>query len=230
MPPYLVSRNLKGGRLATWQGPSAAEKKCFNEFIGLTDDNYANRRLANSLCAFTSATEISEKITCVKQNALKTKGEIISEEKVISCREPKAVAQAVAQETKNYRVEIDCYYKGLNNTYTSNRITVQFWAGDKRVKSIYRDGISESECGALSTDPSFGITTKENISHIVVKTDGEDAFFIDELRIFRNDIEVSWHGRDQGKGWCISKDETDNTRTWKGYADRCQEREPFPLY
>ncbi|WP_432784639.1 hypothetical protein AAJV73_11395 [Cyanobium sp. BSA11S] len=133
--------------------------------------------------------------------------------------------ESPSSKSQTYEVRIDCKYSGLSNTETKNRITVQFWSSTDRVNSIYKNGISD-----CSSDAVFRISSPYNITRVVVKTDGRDAFFIDDLRILRNGDQVRRYSNDEGRaGWCISKDKTDNTRTWKGKANKCQERTRFPL-
>ncbi len=127
-----------------------------------------------------------------------------------------------------WRVEIDACHSDLENTETSNRITVQFWAGNERVGSIYRDGVS-SGCKVWEGNAVFSIETSREITHIIVKTNGGDAFYIDEIYLYKGGELMQHHGRDDGSGWCISTQEEDARGSWNGKVagNSCVERKRF---
>lgn len=110
-----------------------------------------------------------------------------------------------------YKVSIDCYHTALKNTGTDATIRVAFWAGSEMVKGAHRDGVS---CLAIGEDPSWTIETSRPITKVTVRTDGADAFYIDELRVTKGTTQVSWQGRDDGSGWCVSTEATDAQGDW----------------
>ena len=61
-------------------------------------------------------------------------------------------------------------------------------------------------------------TTSQNVTHIKVKTNSGDAFFIDALRLYKNDVlNHSYAGQDGG-GWCLSTEAEDSQGAWKDYV------------
>ena len=115
--------------------------------------------------------------------------------------------------TVDYKVEIDNCHSDLDNGGTGGTITVEFWAGSQRVNSSSKNGVSEN---CWSSDASFSIRTNKNITHIFVKTNSGDAFYIDEIRLYKAGSLKQHHGRDNGSGWCVSTDANDANGAWKG--------------
>ncbi len=130
--------------------------------------------------------------------------------------------------TYEYRVEIDACHSDLSNTETGNRITVQFWSGSDRVASIYKDGVSNT-CKIWEGNATFTYETPRNITHVVVKTNGSDGFYIDELYLYKGGDLKQHHGRDDGSGWCLSTDPSDGSGDWSGKVagGTCKERYQF---
>jgi hypothetical protein len=124
-------------------------------------------------------------------------------------------------------VEIDCYHSDLDSEGTTNRITVEWWAGDERVGERSAEGV---DCSSTGADPEFEITTGSPITGIVVTTNGSDAFYIDELRIYKEDVLVNHHGRDNGSGWCVSTDPADAQGTWRNnISGSCRAQQAFSV-
>lgn len=114
-----------------------------------------------------------------------------------------------------WKVEIDACHSDLSDTETGNRITVQFWAGSERMGSVYRDGVS-SGCKIWEGNAVYTFKTSREITHIVVTTNGSDAFYIDEIYLYRGETLKKHHGRDDGSGWCLSTDPNDAKGNWAG--------------
>jgi cytolysin (calcineurin-like family phosphatase) len=122
-------------------------------------------------------------------------------------------AKSLPQPTFTWKADFDVCHSDLDNEGTNNTITVEFWSGNDRVSSKSKRGVS-SNC--LSGDESFSISSSKNITHILVKTNGDDGFYIDELRLYKDDLLKQHHGRDNGGGWCVSTDPGDAQGSWKG--------------
>ncbi len=122
-------------------------------------------------------------------------------------------AKAAPKVKATYRVEIDACHDDLTGTGTNGRITVEFYAGSSMVGGKYRDGPGDN---CISSDDAYSITTDRAITHILVRTNSGDGYYIDELRMFRNGTLVQHHGRDNGSGWCVSTDANDAHGDWKG--------------
>jgi hypothetical protein len=128
----------------------------------------------------------------------------------------------------DYEVAIDCNHSDLDHTGTKARISVEFWAGDTHVQTKYRDGVS---CSSILPDPGFTTKSPLTVTHVKVRTDGDDAFYIDELRLLKENEEFKQSGTDNGKGWCLSTDPDDTNRDWKGYINgSCVSEKTFDVY
>ena len=127
----------------------------------------------------------------------------------------------------NYRVTVDCNHSNLRNTDTGNRITVSFLdSGGNLIRTVSRAGIRN----CARSDSAFSIDTNRVVRYIEFGTNGNDAFFIDEWRLFRNGARINWEGRDNGRGWCLSTDPRDASGPWQGFVTGgCRSRIRFPV-
>jgi hypothetical protein len=155
---------------------------------------------------------------------------------------------------------IDCNHGDLplKLTRTGDKIKAVFWAGKKKLAEGHL-GPFKPDCGSFSDDDQFwawslrqkGMEKKglskdgsppkggEPITRVDLITTGGDAFFIDELYLYRENFEWNrpksgsthyetetrghW-GTDDGKGYCLSTDAGD--ANYKGddfykYVDGC---------
>ncbi len=75
---------------------------------------------------------------------------------------------------------------------------------------------------SIEIDTWDGKRTIDPVTKIVLRTNGTDAFFIDEARLFNDDGNLIAHwGRDDGKGYCLSKDPKDAQHFGSKYVDGC---------
>ncbi len=132
-----------------------------------------------------------------------------------------------------YRLEIDCFMstngllKSVEYTDTRDSITVEFKKNGKIVstKTIKGDDIN---CGAFGADTAWtSDSLAERIDSVAVRTTGEDAFLIDELKLKYYQVGLEANGTfevdigggtDDEWGWCLSKDTDDK---FPGHAQRC---------
>ncbi|MBE9175390.1 hypothetical protein IQ225_08915 [Synechocystis salina LEGE 06155] len=122
-------------------------------------------------------------------------------------------------QASEYVVSIDCFHQGITNEGTSNRITIEFWSGNTMVYSTFSDNFSDSACS--NNNQSITFVSSKNISHILLKTNGNNAFFIDEIQISKNGQKIAQHETNNYRGYCLSTDPSDATRTWKNYVESC---------
>jgi hypothetical protein len=127
----------------------------------------------------------------------------------------------------NYRLAIDCSHNSIINTETNNRITVSFLDRNGRViRSVSKNGIRNCR----GNEPTFSINTNQVVQYVEFSTNGNDGFYIDEWRLFRNNQRISQNGVNNGQGWCLSTDRNDAFGEWNGYVTGgCQSRIRFPL-
>jgi hypothetical protein len=119
-----------------------------------------------------------------------------------------AVANFFGNDPTKYQVQIDFCHPTLQATETAANITVEFWTTEGYVDKKIVAGTA-SDCGTFSKGVlNFYQTTGYNINQIQIKTDGQDAFFIDQVKVWKGTEQVLWEGRDGGNGWCLSTDRT----------------------
>jgi hypothetical protein len=153
---------------------------------------------------------------------------------------------------------IDCNHSNisLDVTRTLNPIKAVFWSGSKKL-SEGDFGPFRPDCGSFEDDSQFwawsvrqkGVMKRgysnegwppkegEPVTRVDLIATGDDAFFIDELYLFRRNFEWNrpgaftdhyqtetrgWWGRDDGKGYCLSTDPNDATYT-TGAGDKTYE-------
>ena len=133
---------------------------------------------------------------------------------------------AVSGGSNTYKVQVDCYHNAIRNTDTGNRITVSFLDGNRNlIRNVSKNGVRN----CAQTDSVFSIVTNRKVQYIAFSTNGNDAFYIDEWRLFRGNQRIKWESRDNGKGWCISTDPND-AAGWRNYLyGSCKNRIVFPL-
>ncbi|ANV91719.1 hypothetical protein [Picosynechococcus sp. PCC 8807] len=134
-------------------------------------------------------------------------------------------AQRNQPRQSTYLVSIDCSHAGITNEGTTNRITIEFWSGNTMAHSIFSDNFSDSACS--SQNQTITYVSSQNISHAVLKTNGENAFFIDAMQISKNGQQIAQHDTNNFLGYCLSTDPSDATRTWKNYVDSCVSSREF---
>lgn len=160
-----------------------------------------------------------------------------------------------------YQLQIDCDMDGVDNESTTNNITVVFWSEDKKISEVKRP--AKPNCDWISDDSQFYTWSErmeefaggQPITRVDIIIDGNDAFFIDELSLTRENYKwerprknglpqahnqtydfAHW-GKNGGKGYCLSTDPNDGKGAWKSYVDGCyrgitfmvKDNEAFPL-
>ncbi|MDH3529843.1 MAG: hypothetical protein OEQ28_09780 [Acidobacteriota bacterium] len=126
-----------------------------------------------------------------------------------------------------YRVTVDCNHSRIRNTFTGNRITVTFMdATSDVIESVSKDGIRNCAPG----DAAFSITTDREVGYIDFRTNGNDAYYIDQWRLFKDGVLIHREERDNGMGWCLSTDPRDASGTWQAYTNGlCRTWIKFPV-
>ncbi|QQS40457.1 MAG: hypothetical protein IPM63_13955 [Acidobacteriota bacterium] len=122
---------------------------------------------------------------------------------------------SATSEASDYRVEIDCNHSNVSNSDTGDRISVEFLdPGGRIVGTKYTNGVRN----CLVAEAVFTLSVFVDVSSIVVRTSGNDAFYIDELRFYKDGQLIKHEGRDNGRGWCLSTDSKDSEGAWKDYV------------
>lgn len=149
-----------------------------------------------------------------------------AEEAALAILGPLLPAPSPGQEN-DYQVEIDACHSAVTHTGTKNNIIVQFWSGTTLAGVKIEVGPGE-RCTFIESNVRFDLRTAMPITHVVVITDGDDGYFIDQLWIRKNGQLVAHHGRDDGNGWCLSTDANDANGGWKSNLARgCQPLQRF---
>lgn len=114
-----------------------------------------------------------------------------------------------------YTVQIDCYMQGVNHTGSDAAITVDFLAeGRTRIGSRTLQGASVG-CDREDRVNLWSVYAGRPITGIRIKTDGENAFMIDQLALFSEArtgasgsraLNIAG-GADNLKGWCLSRED-----------------------
>lgn len=134
-------------------------------------------------------------------------------------------ALSAASMGAEYKVAIDCNHNRLDNTDTGNRIKVSLLdAAGNLVQARYRNGVRN----CLIDDAVYTFSTDTPVVFLEFMTNGNDAFYIDEFRVYRNGVLIRHEGRDNGRGWCLSTDPGDANGAWKSYiVGGCQTSHRF---
>lgn len=125
----------------------------------------------------------------------------------------------------NYKIEIDFHHTNLKHTNTKNNITIIYI--DELGTILHSDNpqtiVSESQKIKTSS-----YSTNSKIQAIVLKTNGNDAFFIDQIILFKDGEILQKHGKEGGMGWCLSTDVNDSNGGWRNHLeDKCEATRVF---
>lgn len=128
-----------------------------------------------------------------------------------------------------YVVRIDNCHSDIGNEGTGNTITVEFLSGNTVIYKSVKNGVPEN---CYTADAIFLARSAKRITSVRVSTNGNDGYYIDELRLFKNDKLIKQYGGDNGGGWCISTDPQDAHGEWKGKCsgtgNSCSKSVNFP--
>ncbi len=118
-----------------------------------------------------------------------------------------------SQAMSPYKVKIDCNHSKIDNEGTKNKVKVCTYKDNK----VQKCESKRPSCGS-TWDANYKVLG-EDITDIRIFTDGNDGFFMDEVYVYSpNGKLLKQYGRDDGKGWCLSKDKGDNKGSWKSYV------------
>lgn len=122
-----------------------------------------------------------------------------------------------------YEVAIDFCHSDLSDTGTANELIVTLSgvdgvAGTQRIQGTGNCSILGAP---VSADAKLTFESYLDVSNITVETTGGDGLFIDEVEIWRNGDKTAWHGRDNGRGWCVSTDANDHIGGWEAAVSGC---------
>ena len=145
-----------------------------------------------------------------------------------------------------YTINVDCYDSSMENESTNNIITATFFAGSRKLDRQHfyngnngrlntgNSNETSPGCGSLM-DTSSSIYTDQNlpVTHVVLQTNGDDGFWMDEVYLDLddgiNDRTIKGWGQDGGKGYCLSTDPKDGTTAWKSRVDGCHKAIKFDV-
>jgi hypothetical protein len=147
-----------------------------------------------------------------------------------------------------YYLKIDCAGSDLEHTGTKDPIIVKFYKSNHElIKSIRLEGLTDGDCNSNALeDADFALSHPNmsdggygklyrifsginyRISYFTVEIEGDNAFWIDQIFIFRwdewkvytllstdnPDKTYRW-GRTNGNGWCLSTDPGDSNGGFK---------------
>ena len=119
-----------------------------------------------------------------------------------------------------YVASIDCQVDGIDDEGTGNTITAKFYDGAGRlVGSASEDGIGNTVGGCSTRNMNLEAKTTAEVHTIMLSTSGNDGFMVDTLEVTKDGEDVRTFGKNDDKGWCMSTDATDGSRSWKFAAD-----------
>jgi hypothetical protein len=132
-------------------------------------------------------------------------------------------------------VKIDYCHSDLSDTNTGNTITIELWseiAGRAPVRATWGEIKGISGCSFFgapaSLDENYLFSNVNSpITHVILKTNGGDALFIDQIKVLESSKEIIWEGRTNGGGWCLSTDANDYKGDWEDVVSYCSSEVRF---
>lgn len=126
-----------------------------------------------------------------------------------------------------YKIGIDFHHPSLKFTGTRNAVTITFLdeSGGMAHQETARGILAMKE--KLKT---FEYTTQRSLKAVVIKMEGNDAFYLDRLLVWKDGELIQEHGEEGGKGWCMSADDADTNGPWKNFLeDDCRAARAFTI-
>jgi hypothetical protein len=116
-------------------------------------------------------------------------------------------------------VQADCHHSDLEWEGTNSNIKVTWFTEDNDGREVFLGSkIRKARivCEYDDGDAYWGWHTADGVkvTHFLLETDGNDAYFIDELYIYTNDGVQRQFGVDDHNGWCLSTDKQDTFRLY----------------
>lgn len=128
------------------------------------------------------------------------------------------------EQARKYYIQIDSDHPELSNEHTKNRITVECWSNSTLITTAPADGVGENQ------SIRFEFSTDYVLTHLIVKTNGDDGFYIDQVSIYQDGTKISQHGANGKRGWCLSTDPNDAFGSWNGYTSNgCNSSQRFDV-
>ncbi len=123
----------------------------------------------------------------------------------------------------NYDVDIDFCHSSLTDTDTTDTLTVEFLGedGPAGTKTVQGSGACSVFGAAVSTGLHVKLDSYLDVSSVRITTSGGNAFFIDQVHLYRNGTKIVWDGRTDGGGWCLSTDPADYQGSWQSVVSSC---------
>lgn len=125
---------------------------------------------------------------------------------------------------------LDCYgYDDIQNTGTRDNITVTIYGGVTTARHTFSPTNGDCEPGFGDSLLTVGILdymavrievaahVDYPITRIRVETDGDDAFWLDQMVLSAYPANDSW-GVNKGRGYCFSTDPGDANGSWRNYV------------
>ncbi|MBE9174345.1 hypothetical protein IQ225_01605 [Synechocystis salina LEGE 06155] len=111
-----------------------------------------------------------------------------------------------------YEVRIDCEVDGVGNESTTNTITATFF--DKNANPLGSGTASNANVDCSSSKVTIKKALSQAPAYVQISTDGDDGFMIDLVEFYADGTYVRTSGVNNDKGWCLSTDPDDDTRSW----------------
>lgn len=123
----------------------------------------------------------------------------------------------------NYEVDIDFCHSSLANTDTTDTLSVEFWGADGLAGTQTVQGSGSCSVFGAAVSPGLHVKwdTYLDVSSVKITTNGSNAFFIDQVHLYRNGTKIVWDGRTDGGGWCLSQDPNDYQGGWQAVVASC---------
>jgi len=125
---------------------------------------------------------------------------------------------------EHYSVAIDCDVDGIQNEGTEDTITATFYDAKGKIIGVGKEhGVVGGVFGCGLEDLDIHATTRGQATRVKISTSGSDGFMIDKIELRKDGKVLRSYGANNDKGWCLSTDPMDGSRTWKTAASgKCE--------
>jgi hypothetical protein len=132
-----------------------------------------------------------------------------------------------------FQFHLYCDDAVVDDAETKDLLTASFWNGDTLLSVVPHIGV---DCNVWWNPSAGNVTfipwhlddqqngaTAHRFTHMIIETEGSDAFFIDWASLTQDATgrKIAQWGAPGGRGFCLSRDPNDIAGDWAGHSDTC---------
>jgi hypothetical protein len=132
-----------------------------------------------------------------------------------------------------FSFRVYCNDAVVGDAGTKDTLTASFWNGDTLLSVVphrgvdcnvwWNPGVANADFEPWYFDDEQDGATAHRFTHVILETDGSDAFFVDWASLTQDPTgrKIGQWGAPRGRGFCLSRDPNDIAGEWAAHSDTC---------